>query len=67
MKMIHVAPAPGYRIIDPFTRAELVAGVMPDDQFWRRRAAEGGVIITDPDEPPLAEQFVPPAPANDAN
>lgn len=62
-RMIHVAPAPGYRIIDPFTRGELIAGVMPDDPFWRRRAEEGGVIITDPNAPADA-----PAPiAEDAN
>jgi hypothetical protein len=64
--MIHVAPAPGYRIIDPFTRAELVAGVMPDDPFWRRRADEGGVIITDPNAPP-APAPVAPATDDDAN
>ena len=67
MKMIHVAPAPGYRIIDPFTRAELVAGVMPDDPFWRRRADEGGVIITEPDAAPIAEMAAPSIHDNDAH
>ncbi len=54
-KMIHVKPAPGFRILNPFNRnAELSRDgeVVPDESFWRRRAAEGGVIITDTDELP---------------
>lgn len=51
MNLIKVSPAPGMRIIDPFTGIELRPGVMPDNPFWRRRAAEGGVIIESADPP----------------
>jgi hypothetical protein len=47
--MIHVEAAPGKRILDPFDgNSELKPGIRPDDAYWRRRAAEGGVIITAP-------------------
>ena len=55
MKMIHVKPAPGFRILNPFAgHGELPAEgeTMPADTFWYRREAEGGVIITDPDAKP---------------
>jgi len=52
MKLIHVAPAPGKRIINPFTRSELRPDVVPDHSFWRARADEGGVIISDAEPAP---------------
>ncbi|MGE0699269.1 MAG: hypothetical protein AB7O57_09265 [Hyphomicrobiaceae bacterium] len=59
-KLIHVAPAPGMKIIDPFQRGELKAGTRPDDPYWRAREREGGVIITE-----VGAAAVPPRPARE--
>lgn len=61
-KMIHVSPMPGKRVINPFNGyTELPrAGIMtPDDAFWRKRQAEGGVAI-------LEQHAGAPAPQPDA-
>ncbi|WP_296201468.1 DUF2635 domain-containing protein [uncultured Hyphomicrobium sp.] len=55
MKMIHVKPMPGKVIRNPangFKKLDPEGEVVPKDEFWTRREAEGGVVITDPDALP---------------
>lgn len=54
MKMIIVKPAAGFRILNPYNSFAEVPreGLLtPDDAFWRKRAAEGGIEILDPNAP----------------
>lgn len=55
MKMIHVKPLPGMVVRNPangFKKLEPEGEVVPKDEFWTRREAEGGVVISDPDAIP---------------
>lgn len=48
MRLIHVEPAPGFRILNPFAGFKELPTegvVTPDDGYWRQREREGGVII----------------------
>lgn len=49
MKMIHVTPAPGKVIRNPANEYRELARegeVVPASEYWTRREAEGGVIIS---------------------
>lgn len=49
MNMIIVKPAPGYIIRNPdnsFKKLPAEGAVVPMSEYWIRREAEGGVIIT---------------------
>lgn len=70
-KMIRVAPAKGFRILNPFEGNKEVPPegiITPDEAYWRRREAEGGVVISDPKAkaPERAARAKPAAPAPQA-